>query len=233
MNCASVKARENDFLDDSLSPEQRAEVERHLQNCQACRTDLELLLIFRKSLRDCQLAPPQALETLIMRGVNHTLQRRPFWQEWFVNFSVWREDGDKRPLFSKLAAVPVTLFFFALILAEFSHAPETTWYPAYAMEQNALLNGQEYVLPVRYTPMVEFAEDSSPLVADDSFVVLTRVDRQGMPTLEKVISAPHNRLLLDLFFNRVEGIRYRPLLKNGIGVDSFIIVPYQKISVVG
>src|SRR3989442_10718426 len=89
MNCVIVKDLENEFLDNSLPPEQRDAVEQHMQICWSCRRELEYLLGFRKSLRECREAPPQALETLVMGAVHRQLQRRPFWQEVRHNLSLW------------------------------------------------------------------------------------------------------------------------------------------------
>ena len=234
MNCVVVKDLENEFLDNSLPPEQRDAVEQHLQICWSCRRELEYLLGFRKSLRDCRETPPQALETLVMGAVHRQLQRRPFWQQVRHNLSLWLVDWDRRLIFSKLAAVPVTLCFFVWLLGEFSYAPQTAWYPVYDLDENAMLSGDRTdVIRMSYKPMVEFAENSSLVAPDDSFVVLTRVNENGLTTLEKVISAPDHELLLHLFANRMEGVRYHPLLKSGNRAYSYVIVPYQKISVVG
>ncbi len=234
MNCVMVKNLENEFLDESLPPEQRDAVEEHLQLCQSCRQEVELLLGFQKSLRECRQTPPQALETLVIGAVHRRLQRRHFWREWRHDLWLWLGDWDKKLIFSKLAAVPVTFCFFVWLLGEFSYAPQTAWYPVYDLDENAVLsNDRQDVIRLSYRPMVEFAENSSLVAPDDSFVVLTRVNPNGLTTLEKVIDAPNHELLLHLFANRMEAVRYYPLLRSGNRGYSYVIVPYQKISVVG
>ena len=233
MNCVEFRCLQNEYLDGRLSNEQRNEAEEHVRTCSRCRTGVDLLLLFRRSLQESRSAAPVALESLVMGSVNRALQRESIWKEWVTRLRNWKQHWELKFLFSKLVAAPVTMFFFALILAQFSSAPGTAWYPVYLSRADSTLNSDSVeTLQLSYAPMAEFAENSS-IIPDDSFVVLTRLNKDGVPTLEKILVAPNHELLLRLYSNRMEAIRCRPLLLNGNAQDSFIIVPYQKISVVG
>jgi hypothetical protein len=194
---------------------------------------MDLLMLFRKALRESRSPAPAALETLVMGSMHRRLQRESVWKESARSLRNWKQHWELKFLFSKLVAAPVTMFFFALILAQFSSAPGTAWYPVYLTRADATLNGDRVeTVQLSYAPMAEFAENSSS-IPDDSFVVLTRLNKYGVPTLEKILVAPNHELLLRLYSNRMEALRYRPLLLNGNAHDSYMIVPYQKISVVG
>ena len=120
------------------------------------------------------------------------------------------------------------------LLAQFSALPRASWYPVYSLEQvRSAHGGQPAVLQLSYVPMLRFAEKSSVLVPDDSFVVVTRVDREGKTILEEVVQAPKHELLLRLFASQMGAVRRRPLQRNGSSLEAYLIVPYQKISVVG
>ncbi|MBI4455384.1 MAG: hypothetical protein HY644_05735 [Acidobacteria bacterium] len=233
MNCTELKFLQAEFLDGLLSIEERQTCEQHLQTCQSCHSQLELLDRFRTSLQECRIPAPQALQTLVMGAAYRLSERQPFWKDWRQSLHCWRENLDSSFVFSKLAALPFTMLFFVVILAEFSSAPRTVWYPVYTANPAATVNrnGTD-VLQLSYVPMMQFAE-SAAMIPDDSFVVLTRVDRYGMTTLEQIIDAPRNPLLLQLFANRMKTVRCRPLQKNGNRLDAYLIVPYQKISVIG
>ena len=234
MSCNRIRDLESGFLDGLLSPQERRLVEEHQEICAACRARLALFASFRSSLRDNPAPAPHALETLVMRRVHRNLQRRPLWTELREGFRCWREDWNSSLLFSRMAAVPLTLLCFVSILWQFSAVPGTLGYPVYSLDADGTASEDgSHELQLSYAPMVRFAQQSAPLVPDDSFVVLTRVDKNGVTTLEQVIDAPQNRLLLRLFTNKMETIRRRPLRRNGSRSDSYLIVPYQKISVVG
>ncbi|MBI2821540.1 MAG: zf-HC2 domain-containing protein [Acidobacteria bacterium] len=233
MNCEQVKALRDPFLDGVLPAQQRALLEQHVQECQNCRTRLGLLCRFQAMLRDSRLPAPHALDTLVLRALYPRLQREPFWRARRTSLRCWWQSWNPQALLSKLVATPVTVFFFALMLLHFSSLPHSAWYPVYLLEPDIALSGSRTDrLQLSYVPMVQFAEASS-LIPDDSFVVLTRVDKDGATTLERVLDAPHHQLLLQLFADRMEAVRYRPLQRNGSPVDAYIIVPYQKIRVIG
>ncbi|MGA9751270.1 MAG: zf-HC2 domain-containing protein, partial [Acidobacteriota bacterium] len=58
MNCETVLERLDDYLDGALAPGERAELERHLRDCGACRGEAEGLRALLASAR----ALPRALE---------------------------------------------------------------------------------------------------------------------------------------------------------------------------
>lgn len=73
MNCTRVEPLVDDFVDDELKPELRAEVERHLADCPACRCSVEELRELQRSVAALPdgIAPPRDL----LPGIRDAVRR--------------------------------------------------------------------------------------------------------------------------------------------------------------
>lgn len=60
-------ARKMDYLSGDLIPEQRREIERHLQGCPACRSELDDLRVLCERLEDLQ--PPKCPEAMAASAI--------------------------------------------------------------------------------------------------------------------------------------------------------------------
>ena len=67
LNCEQVTALLSDWLDGELSPEASSEVEAHLKNCPACRSEAEKYRRTRELLRDAALPAPDALSGRVLQ----------------------------------------------------------------------------------------------------------------------------------------------------------------------
>jgi anti-sigma factor RsiW len=101
MNCFSCEDRLSDYLEDVLTPEERSEVEAHIQSCSACE---ELLAGVRNIMgwgADLEPhLPPSWLSTRIV--ANTPLTIRITWRDWFR--SVWRTAREPRLALSLLTS---------------------------------------------------------------------------------------------------------------------------------
>lgn len=67
LNCEQVTALLSDWLDGELSPESASELEAHLKNCPACRSEAEKYRRTRELLRDAALPAPDALSGQVLQ----------------------------------------------------------------------------------------------------------------------------------------------------------------------
>lgn len=83
MNCADVEILICDYLDGTLAPDQKAELERHLSQCPACAElarDCGSAVRFIE--RTADLEPPPELITRILFDAPWTKSRKTGWRKW-------------------------------------------------------------------------------------------------------------------------------------------------------
>ncbi len=66
---------------------------------------------------------------------------------------------------------------------------------------------------------------------DDSFSVVTMVDRSGSAKLQSVIETPSDKTLLSDFNEMISSARCRPARENGQAVPSRLVLTFSKIFV--
>lgn len=76
MLCAECKARLSVYLDEQLAPQERAELDMHLQGCEHCRGELASLQGMLQMLRKVEAPPTPDL----LPGIHARLERKPWWQ---------------------------------------------------------------------------------------------------------------------------------------------------------
>jgi hypothetical protein len=79
--------------------------------------------------------------------------------------------------------------------------------------------------------LVSFGENASRRASEDSFSVLTVVDRNGAAKISNVIEYPEDEALLDEFSAMLQLAPCRPASQNGRAVDSRLVLSFSKISV--
>jgi anti-sigma factor RsiW len=91
MNCEHLQEILYDYLDDTLSPAEKASAEKHLLGCSACRQALQREVLLAQTLSDRlkQGVEKIAMDTNAQRGIVRAVQRRiahPFER---LSFSFW------------------------------------------------------------------------------------------------------------------------------------------------
>jgi anti-sigma factor RsiW len=91
MNCENLQEISYDYLDDTLSPSEKASAEKHLLGCSACRQALqrEVLLGQILSERLAQGVERIALDANVQRGLVRAVQRRVAPPLQRLSFSFW------------------------------------------------------------------------------------------------------------------------------------------------
>jgi hypothetical protein len=79
--------------------------------------------------------------------------------------------------------------------------------------------------------LVHFGENASRSASEDSFSVVTVVDRNGTAKISNVIEYPEDGALLDEFNTMLQSAQCRPASRNGRAVDSRLVMTFSKISV--
>jgi len=91
MNCEGLQKILYDYLDDTLSPAEKASAEKHLLGCSACRQELrrEVQLSQTLSIRLGQAVEKVALDANAQRGMLRAVQRRVANRSERLSFSFW------------------------------------------------------------------------------------------------------------------------------------------------
>jgi hypothetical protein len=79
--------------------------------------------------------------------------------------------------------------------------------------------------------LLNFGQSASRATSDDSFSVVTMVDRSGAATIQNVLEYPADSTLLYNFNSMLVSARCRPASQNGRAVNSHLVLTFSKISV--
>lgn len=92
MNCEHLQEILYDYLDDTLSPAEKASAEKHLLGCSPCRQALQREVLLARTLSDRlgQVVEKIALDTNAQRRMGRAVQRRIAKPSEPLLFSCWR-----------------------------------------------------------------------------------------------------------------------------------------------
>jgi hypothetical protein len=79
--------------------------------------------------------------------------------------------------------------------------------------------------------LLNFGQNASRTVEDDSFSVAMVVDRSGAAKIQNVLEYPADSTLLSDFNDMISSARCRPAQQNGKAVESHLVLTFSKISV--
>jgi hypothetical protein len=200
MKCQEVSKKIHDFLDRELPSAEADRFERHLQECLACRT-LHDELNWTKTLISERLRLTEISQDQLWRHIQ-TAAKRNFrtvlWEVW-DNFRTFWRDLDRRIIWSKLSAVPVTVCFFVIILMQFPQSLLREFsYPAFAF--TTVGTTSEPVLTkvyARHGPALSgLATAAWRIPYEDSFSLIAQITPEGYAQIEDVLQYPKSPELL-------------------------------------
>ncbi len=254
MTCRQVIRRLSPYLDDRLDGEQAVRLRQHLGSCPGCRREWELLLDLRRRLGGLGRMPaPRPLRYLLQMRMRAA--QRPAWRQRVrdaldVRLSVLRTLGGTWYM-TRAAGTALTLLFFLAVSAAM-----TPGYVSLRSDGSGLTPGARYQLVIsvlknlgltpveaqrrpigRQDPQIHdlyllhFSQSASRTTADDSFSVVTVIDRSGSAKIENVLEYPADGSLLEDFNAMLATARLRPASQNGRAVDSHLVMNFSKISV--
>ena len=134
MNCNQFLQRIHEFLDGELPPRDFSAFREHVENCHTCRGRHDEFQ-WVKQLPFQRLSP--TLQGLLWKEVHNT-RTETWWELSVLIWDRWRtlwRDLDHLMVWSRLAAVPVTLAFFAAIILQVEpfSGPDGVTYSMYKM----------------------------------------------------------------------------------------------------
>ena len=258
MTCQFARKRLSLYLDERLIGRAAHEVSDHLSACAACRVELDRLALLQSrlgELRRAERGAPSHLRTLV--DMRLQMERRDSLLDslrdaWEYR---WSRIRTTEVLWwtARLAGTMASfVFFFALYTAmsplyvPFPSAPNDrgAWtnlrqqFPQSVLRNLGLIPVEAQRRPISASDaqindlyLLNFGQSVSRRGADDSFAVLTSVDRSGAAKIQNVLEYPVDSTLLDNFNNMLISARCRPASHNGRAVDSHLVLSFSKISV--
>lgn len=217
MECASVKRRVSDYLDDAVSAEERSVLKRHLKGCRECALESERYFQLREKLRSLpQPVPPVDLTTRL-RVVASKVRMESLSSPW----SRWRDRVELtlRNLMRPLALPAVgglcsAIFLFSTLVPMFKSA--------------FMLNGAGDIPTMLSTePMLKY---TAPIAfADRDAVVDLQLDDQGRIVNFTIVSAPgqQNEALRRHIENHLLFTEFWPATTFGRGVAGTIRISFR------
>ncbi|MGI8784723.1 MAG: hypothetical protein ACR2L2_13860 [Acidobacteriota bacterium] len=141
---------------------------------------------------------------------------------------------DRRLLWSKAAAVPITMGLFFSILANFDSGRSISYetYP-FLVESLPFSVEQKSQAQVPELPFMEFLDATRAIAGEDEMTVLAIVSRRGNASIGNVVDYPRHQELFRAVRRNVGSTYFRPAVFNGQRVKSYVVLSFSKIDVVG
>ncbi|MEE2839433.1 MAG: zf-HC2 domain-containing protein [Acidobacteriota bacterium] len=235
MNCNQFLQRIHEFLDGELPPRDFSAFREHVENCQGCRQRHDEFQ-WVKQLPFQRLSP--TLQRQLWKGVHNT--RTQTWWNCSVHIqdswrTLWR-DLDRLMVWSRLAAVPLTLAFFAAIilqvepfhLQQWTNPMVVTLSPASSSTTEATTT----LVQVRYRgdELDDLMNTVWKMPFEDSLWLVAEVGPEGYAQIENVLEYPRSPTLLDAVDLTLRGSRFE--IATSQHLDSpFLLYSFQKVDV--
>jgi hypothetical protein len=235
MNCARFRKRIHEFLDSELPPREFSSFREHLETCKACRQRHDEFLLV-KQLPFQRLSP--TLHKQLWKGVQASV-RDTWWGSsvhlWDSCRTYWR-DLDRLMVWARVAAVPVTLAFFAAIILPFQplHLQQGT-YPMMATLSPvsiSITTPTTTQVPVRYRgdQLDDLMDTLWKMPFEDSFSLVAEIGPDGLARIGNVLEYPRSPTLLNAVDLTLRGSRFE--IATFHNLDSpFMIYSFQKVDV--
>lgn len=257
MKCSDAAKGLSPLADDELGVTEAAQIVEHLGTCASCRSELDRLRVLRKALEGLPAVEvPPFLRHLV--DLRIAARERSRWTACIrdalqYRWSRIRTTETSWYLIRALGTVVSFLFFFFISEMTgpqyFRPVPNDSQrqflQPGYTYQV-----GQGVLRSLGYTQfdpnsrpnsrvepgindlyLLSFGESASKKVEEDSFSVVTVVDRSGAARIRSVIKYPADTELLSDFSSMLQSARCRPASQNGRTVDSRMILTFSQISV--
>ena len=237
MTCESVREKIHDFLDQQLSAREEIALRHHLERCVPCRHFCEDFRWIQEAL-GLESPLKSASEQQLWQRIQARVPRgfAPWLGESLREILTFWRDSDRRVLWSRLVALPVTCGFFLLILLDLSpFAIHEITYPVLTRLRSPSSRFERLVI----TPTPVHQQEGSlnglrstvwRIPYEDSLSLVAKITPEGYAQINDVLEYPKSRELLeavDLTLRRTQFESTSHLSK------PFVIYSFQKINVYG
>jgi len=257
MKCYDVNRSLSPYLDEVLAGDAMVQVSAHLKECVSCCDELQRLNRLRTGLASLAKVPaPDYLRSLIEMRVVSIEQRG--WGAWLREAWQYRwsriRTTEKLWYLTRILGTAMTLFFFLVLSSAMSpiyiDLPEQISERGGTAQQIRQQLGMSVLKSLGLRSMeaqrrpispseamisdlhlLNFGQSAGRAGSDDSFSVVTTVDRSGAAKIENVLEYPADSTLLYNFNSMLVSARCRPASQNGRAVNSHLVLTFSKISV--
>jgi putative zinc finger protein len=257
MRCQEVIKLLSPFFDEVLETDIAVGVSAHLRQCPGCMRELERLNSIRRQLKSLgRTEAPDYLHHLLQLRLSNAEQDT--WRARLRDALEYRWSRIRTTegiwFLTRILGTAMTFFFFftlssamnPILLDIRSQAPEKGSMSQTLRQQlvfNILKNLGLIPLEAQKKPispsdpmindlyLLNFGESAMRSGDDDTFSVVTMVDRSGAAKIQNVLEYPADRTLLTDFNSMLISARCRPAIQNGRAVDARMVMSFSKIYV--
>jgi hypothetical protein len=258
MLCNKVQPLLSEFLDGVLDEDAAIQVSQHLGQCISCRKEFDALSDVQKKLRSLSgMQAPEFLQRLVRVrlaeepwSVRTRNELERYWSIIRTTEIMWYATRAVGSLIAALFFLLVPSAITPYLAVEAQDAQRASITPAYYClgQQPAYRNnvsrsltkklGMSPSLQGRSAPaainplyLVEYGQSISRAGEEDTFSVVTTVDRSGAAKVETVLEHPSDKTLLTNFKWLIASARFRPKSENGQAVSSPVVFTFSKVFV--
>jgi anti-sigma factor (TIGR02949 family) len=220
MNCTEARIEISGYLDQALSWEQSARIDRHLQGCPQCQVHTEQLGALRQLVRQtARMAPPRDLELQVrLRIARETQPAIGFLSEVFSRLSVHVSNFLGPVAIPAVSGLLTAIVIFGAFASQFALRLDVTNDVPLALQRPARL---KLLPPITFT--------TSP----DGVLVQTEVDYQGRVTSYQVLDGGGDATQLRELRNTLIFTQFEPATRFGVPTASTTVIKISGISVKG
>lgn len=204
MTCDTVLEKVHDYLDQQLPASESSLIDRHLETCAQCSTHYAQFSMVRELLAEraplCEVSSEQLWKRIQARRQRSVAGF--IGEQWKRLYTYWR-DLDSRVLWSKLAAFPVAVCFFLLIMAEFPPLQSLSIWTLPVVEESSVVFHlyphpliTEVKVQQRDSEINGLASTVWNMPYEDSLSVVAEITPQGYGQIEQVLEYPRSDDLL-------------------------------------
>jgi hypothetical protein len=257
MRCREALSQLSLLLDEMLESKTASEVFQHLNQCPECRLEYDRLAKLQVRLRTLERVPtPDFFPDLLK--IRLASAKRESWSAALRSFLEYRWSRIRTTegiwYLTRALGTTFSFMFFFLIYAALNQfyvglhigpvdrggiSPAESYQVVLDVLKNLGMPPLEaQKKPIAATKpeinglyLVDFGQNALRSAPDDTFSVVTKVDKTGAAKIQNVLEYPADVALLTEFNRMITSARCRPARLNGRAVDSFLVLTFSKVSV--
>lgn len=231
MKCPIFLRQIHEFLDGELEPREASAMDEHRLACGTCRREWEDFMLLRGVLSERETLPAAVIPRM-RSSITRSESLRTQARELAGHVRTWWRDLDRRLVWSKVSAVPLTLAFFGLMLVHFSPAQlegiEMLAFSPPTSEQRSVPFIRSVLMRQHSGDLEILMEVAWRLPHEDSLSVVAEIKPDGYARIDSVLEYPRSYAL----YNAVNGTLRRSRFDRIRELESPVVIfSFQKIDV--